>query len=225
MPTEPVAAVIYVFLLVPGLIYLFQSEKSRSAPRRSVFRETSTVVFASAVCLLTPLVLWALLASFIPALEPPLTDMLVGFSTTFAEDPVPHFLLVVVYLALASGLGFLFAHPKLQSLLSKLGAQSSFQKNRSAWSRVFEEMGDEAVVIASVQLKSGTWMQGQVSSYNAMVEDLDERALVLSGGLFIRTPTAEEPEALETGQQMVIQAADIEYLLVSYLAPQKEAEE
>lgn len=228
MPTEPLAVIIYVFLLVPGLVYLLQSEKSRSAPRRSIFRETSIVVFASAVCLLVPLIIWALLAFPVPALGPPLEKMLVGLSGAFAADPILYFLIIVGYLGMATGLGVLFGRPKIHAMLSSLGADSSIKKNRSSWThvfeeaRVFEDMGTQVITLASIQLKSGTWLQGQVASYNAMVEDSDERALVLSGSLYVRTPTAKKPESMETGQQLVVQASEIEYMLVSYMAAQND---
>lgn len=218
MPTEPLATVIYVFLLVPGIAYLFQSEKHRSSRRRSAFRETSTVVVASAVCLLIPLVIWALISIPFPALRPVLAASLSGLAVAFEAQPIEYFLGIVGYLCVATLFGFLFGTPQLQKLVADVGGKPAIERDQSGWIRAFDAM-DKAVILVSLQLKSGTWIQGRLGSYSATSEDTDERALVLSGGILIRTATAQEPEPVDEGQQMVIQASEIEHMTVGYLEP------
>ncbi|GAA3325861.1 hypothetical protein GCM10017711_23340 [Paeniglutamicibacter sulfureus] len=76
-----------------------------------------------------------------------------------------------------------------------------------------------AIVVASLQLKTGTWIQGEVASYNTTPEDTDERSLVLSGSILVRSAAAKKAERVAEGQQMVIQSSEIEHMTVSYLRP------
>lgn len=207
---------------MPGLIYFFQSEKRRSAPRRSVFRETSTVIVSSAIFLGIPLVGWALLSYPFPSLRSALSASLTNFTTQFANAPIEYFLWTVVYLLGASLLAFLAATVKIQKLLTKLAGRGSIETRHSGWTFVFDEKDPSHVLVASIQLKSGTWVQGNVASYSPTVEENDQRSIILSGSITLRTSTSCELTYIEDGQQMVIQASQIEYLIVTYLEPDQD---
>ncbi|MDR7358949.1 DUF6338 family protein [Paeniglutamicibacter sulfureus] len=218
MPTEPLAAAIYIFFLMPGIAYLFQSEKHRATRRRSAFRETSAVVVSSAICLLVPLVFLAVATFPFPALRPYFAGFLSRSDVIFYADPVGYFLALIFFLCLATLLGFILGTSRVQTWLRNIGGKPLIDRDRSGWTKTFEAMGP-AIVVASLQLKTGTWIQGEVASYNTTPEDTDERSLVLSGSILVRSAAAKKAERVAEGQQMVIQSSEIEHMTVSYLRP------
>lgn len=219
MPAEPIAAIIYVFLLMPGLTYLFQSERRRAAPRRSPFRETSIVIVASAIFLGIPLILWAVFSYIFPQLRSELVDALVNFTDGFRDQPVEYLLGTVAYLVVASSLAYLAASDFVQNMINSFSGTPSIRTNHSGWSIAFDAMGKEAILVASLQLKSGAWIQGFVASYSPTVEESDQRSIVLSGSILVRSSAKGEVTRIEDGHQIVVQASEIEYMTVSYLDP------
>lgn len=127
----------------------------------------------------------------------------------FDANPVGYFLGLVAYLCVAILLGFIFGTSWVQRGLSNLGGKPLIDRDRSGWTKTFEAMG-RVLIVASLQLKSRAWIQGEVSSYNTTPEDADERSLVLSGSILMRSASAKKTALLADGQRKVVQSSEIE---------------
>lgn len=215
MPATPAAAALYVFLLIPGLIFLVRMEAHRPKRERSVFRETATVVFASVACAAAVLVLLLLISIFY---RPPL-DWFVAFTanpaSTFVGRPRVAIIMLLAFLLVASIVAALAASEAVHSFWNRkivlLGTGSRVQQG-TPWETVFEPENKESEVFVGVQLKSGTWIQGTHAFHSDVEVENGDRSLVLQSPLKYRHGD-EAISSLDDIEYFVVQPSEIEYIL------------
>lgn len=215
MPTDAFSAILYVFLLVPGLVYTRQIERRRSYGKMSAFRESATVVVASSAALLMSWISVILLSS-IPALNPWVNAMIADPDGVRTENPLIYSACIIFVLALAVFFGFVGGQPTVSQWIANIGSHEDDVKlYQSGWTVAFDTMGRKIPVIVSVQLKNGDWLQGPLDHWNQSPDETSDRSFTLRGPIWFRSSTAENDELLSQDQAVVVSAAEIEYFTVA----------
>lgn len=216
MPTEPLAALVYVFLLVPGIAYAHQVEKHRPVGNRSAFRDTATVVVASSVCAVTVIVAALVTSIFSEPVANWIGKFIGNPAALVAEAPRGTIGLFIGALVIATAIGagagaFLTSSPA--AWLQK--NSKAIRYHVSGWENAFARHPKSRVMV-SVRLKSGNWVYGQLDFYSPSPTEDGNRSITLAGSLWFRGAEKQEAEPLENAQIVVIQASEIDYLTVEY---------
>lgn len=225
MPTDPVAALLYVSLLLPGVAFVWSYEGHRPTVKRSAFRETASVVIASVASLGTVFVLTYLL-SF---LSPPVAAYLHSFVTKpdelIARDTQLFIGVVLGLLTVSTALGLAYGSASAFQALKRFRAWAYkratrkelkvFERGLSAWSAAFEAEPEHYVNVG-VQLKSGAWIQGGLDSYTQSADEGPDRAMTLNGTIECRLPGSDDLIELEGVGMIVVTASEIDFMTVSY---------
>lgn len=212
----------YILLLVPGLVFVFTRERHRPTVRRSAFRESATVVFASAICVAIVAAVVALVSLWWPWLAS-------GLEKVAKQDPEfidSHlsglFLAACAFIFVASVLAWLLGTEWAHKIWSRRPWDKSLvDQEASAWSVIFDQGGPDDVVLIGAQLKSGWWVEGALFTFDNSGDPSPNRAITLTGDLSARGPNAKTARPIGGYGALVIEAGEIEYLLVAY-APKAE---
>lgn len=222
MPTEPLAALVYVFLLVPGISYAYQSEKHRPRGLRSAFRETATVVVASSIFLVTVLALTLLTSVFVPELSDWVREFIARPDQLLATNPRGTTAILLAGLGVATAMGLYFGSKAGHNFLHWItGGDGKIKYHTSAWDTVFT-LHPTAAVMVTVQLRSGNWVYGRLHEYSPSPIEDGDRAMILVSPIYFRGTNASEISELQNAQAMVIQASEIDYLTTQYISPEIE---
>ncbi|MEO3935045.1 DUF6338 family protein [Micrococcaceae bacterium Sec7.4] len=224
MPTEPLAALIYICLLLPGVAFIWSYEGHRSLMKRSAFRETASVVIASVASIMVVFLVHYVLGILWEPAARTLREFFLDPAKLFRDDS--QLFLGVVFLDLLAAilLGlFLGSRPadvlrrNLQARWRRMWNRGSniIEREQSGWLEAFGARPDDRIHVG-VQLKSGVWLQGILYSYTKTGDEVPERALVLSGRVHYRAADSERMYALESFSSVVVQAAEIDHLMVGY---------
>ncbi|MFI8413649.1 DUF6338 family protein [Paeniglutamicibacter gangotriensis] len=224
MPTDPFSAIVYVFLLIPGLLYISLRENHRTTKKQSAFRETATVIFASALSLLCSFLLLLFISLFVEGTRLWVAGLIATPDALQAERPIEFVLLLLLLLIIATVFAYFAAHPIAHRLIERLGiSQGRVQKTFSGWNRAFTAMPGHLVMV-SVQFTNGDWMQGPLASYNPSADETMDRSLTLCGEIHFRSKSSSESSSMDGKQMIVIHASEIQYLAVTYMAPDESDE-
>lgn len=222
MPTTPVSALLYVFLLIPGVLFLNRLESHRTRRSRSVFRETAIVVFASVVCVAAFLGFYLLLSLPFPVLANAFSNFMGDPGKVSTQHPRLVTAAALLFLVVASFFAWLGGGPwayRLGTLF--LWGKARRVVDASAWNQVLDD-GDASEVVVGVQMKSGTWIQGTHLHHSDVEEDIGERALVLQGKIEYRVKGTEQLKYFESFDRIVVQASEIDYLVTFLREPQPD---
>lgn len=216
MPATPIAAVLYVFLLMPGLIFLVRVEAHRPKRGRTVFRETATVVFASVLSAGAVVGLVLLLSIWWKAPIDGLAAFTLNPINLFTNHPRAVLTSMLCFLMLAGLVAWVGGSEKAFELWSSrvvwAGTSPRVQQG-TAWQEILYAEDENTEVLVGVQLKSGSWLQG-VHAFHSDVETEDgDRALVLQGPLHFRYDEGQSLKDLEDYDRLVVQSSEIEYLV------------
>ncbi|WP_275451238.1 DUF6338 family protein [Arthrobacter sp. H14] len=91
----------------------------------------------------------------------------------------------------------------------------TMDRGLSAWSAAFEAKPDHYVHLG-MQLKSGTWIQGKLYTYNQDGHDGPDRALTLSGGIYYRLAESDNVHELDGFSMAIVHASEIEFMTVGH---------
>ncbi len=219
MPTDPFSAIVYVFLLIPGLLYISFRENHRTTKKQSAFRETATVIFASALSLLGSFLLLLFISLFVEGTRLWVAGLIATPDAVRAERPIEFFLLLLLLLIIATVFAYFASHPFAHQLIARLRiSHGRVQKTFSGWSRAFKAMPGHLVMV-SIQFTNGDWIQGPLASYNPSADETIERSLTLYGEIHFRSKSSSESSPMDGRQMVVIQASEIQYLAVTYVTP------
>lgn len=224
MPTEPVAALLYICLLLPGVAFVWSYEGHRSLVKRTAFRETAAVVIASVASIVAVFLVHYFLGFLWEPAETSLREFFLEPGKLFREDSQLFFGVILIDLTAAILVGlFLGSRPaealrrKLQTIWRNLWSRDGdiIDREQSGWLEAFKAEPDERIYLG-IQLKSGAWIQGNLWSYTKTGDEVPERSLVLSGRIHYRIAGSENMYPLEGFSRAVVQAAEIDHLMVGY---------
>lgn len=215
MPLNPIAALMYPFFLVPGLIFLTRVEGHRPARNRSIFRETATVVFASVGASATVLCLYVAVSAvgWKMPIET-LAEFTMHPTEVFSVHPRATIVGLLVFLALASLVAWAAAsQPLFDAGKNTLFNSGADVRANTAWQSVLmPESGDNDVLVG-VQLKSGIWLQGAHDAHSDVAEHSSDQQLILKPPLHYRHKDSDELKEFKAFDRLVIRASEIDYLM------------
>lgn len=229
MPTEPIAALLYVCLLLPGIAFIWRYEGHGSVVKRSAFRETAAVVIASAASLVAVFILHYVAAFFFEPARSTLRQFFIDPGVLFRQDSQMFFGVTLIDLALAVLFGAFFGSESASRFVKWCRAKwlkmrkktpETIERGQSAWNTAFEMMPGHKVIVG-VQLKSGAWIQGVLKSFSRNGDETPDRAFTLTGEIWYRRADGEDVHRLESHGTVVIQAPEVDYLTVGYEEPEE----
>lgn len=228
MPTDPIAVVVYLLLLIPGVVFVQVRERHQASIKRSAFRETAVVAMVSAgtLTLVFMIALGARINS--PEWGKILIELARNPQGNYLEDPARFIYLLVGAIVAASVVAGCLASQWWHSLMATLGElvaeKSGNEKIRlhdSGWSDVFEEE-PHLYKVVGVYLNKGTYIQGRLGGYNPNSDDDPNRALVLIPPFAVAPNWTARPQVVDRMDRVVINASEVSYLEVSYFEPPSE---
>lgn len=210
MPTTPIAVLLYVLMLTPGILFLLRAESHRPRTSRSAFRETALVVIVSAFCAGLVIGLFILLTFPFPQLAEGASKFIRDPSLTLAEHPRQVPLWMGLFFLLTSAIGFIAGGDKIYQTLDRLIPKNERVFQGSAWQKILWDEDHDMVV--GVQMKSGVWIEGLFAHHTHTDDDSGDRALVLQGPLSRKLKDAQASETVENFDRLVVQSSDIDYI-------------
>jgi hypothetical protein len=230
VPTNIFGVALYIFALFPGIIFTFSRERHKPSVKRTAFRETTTVLLVSAVCDGAVFLVVVGLSFAIPGIS---RVGLSFFAPWNQLDPFGVLWLVVLAvgsLAATLALGWFLGSAAMDGTALGKFLQSNttlVDPNASAWGYSFTVGPDNkawnGLTLVGLQLKSGTWIQGYLHRYDNASDGDVRRALTLAGEIKVRPAgSVADPRKVDGFGIMIIEAAEIEYLLVGYEEPKGE---
>lgn len=202
MPTSPLALLLYLALLIPGLVYVLVWERKAPHRRPSAFRESAAVVFVSVIAELAVLSLFALYAAVLPEAAPNV-DRLIREGQRYA---VPHWVSLTWWtlglLALASAGAAAVAwwvarhpHASTQSAWWELfwsqprqiqhgpARAARWARRRPRWIRARARREAPMVKVGCV-MDDGTQWSGTMAWFNQLADEVPDRDLILLAPIF-----------------------------------------
>lgn len=218
MPTTLVGITLYVFALFPGIAFVFALEGHRPSGKRSVLRETATVVFVSAVCAAIIALVAAGLALLWADFGAVLAQTLAGDLTWAKQNLSGAIVAATAALAVSTLLGFALGTKRVYDRLLHKLFDATIARDRSAWAQVLlDYVEDCQIVDVAATLKSGAWVSGTLDGFDIDPDPHPHRTIVLTTPQYRAAGSDEVVELIET-DYLVIEAGDIETLQVSHKA-------
>ena len=221
MFTTLTGATLYILALFPGIAFAFAREGHRPVGRRSALRELAGIVLVSAVCdVVISLVLLGI-SFFVAPVAIALTNSLEGNTGYFVEHYRLLYIGGVAAVVLATLLGLWLGSAQASALGLDLLWRSKIDRDSSGWEIAFGlgdngKSGPRVTVFVGAQMKSGTWIQGQLHHFNNAGDDEAARSIVLVGYLKYRPAGSTALLNVEDFGTIVLGSDEIEYLLVGY---------
>jgi hypothetical protein len=220
MPTTAIGAVLYIFLLFPGIAFVRARERHRPILKRSVLRETASIVLVSAVCLGSVLVLVLVGGFYMPGLAQWLRNLAIDSNKLLAQDSQLFFSALLGILLASIVLGWTLGTKPVDGLWRRMTSQvNTPDLELSAWGMAFLMHRDTQVNVA-LQLKSGISIEGDLFSWDKSGHDEPTRGLVLTGDVKFKMPGSKNVRRLEDAT-VVVQASEIDFMSVTHYAIKK----
>jgi Family of unknown function (DUF6338) len=212
LPSSFTGLVLFVLLLAPG--FTFAAQRERRAPRRqrSAFGETVLLGLTSFLCDIAALLVFGALRATIPDHTPDV-GMLVREGRTYFDANYAYITWWVVgLLALACAFGFVLGRwpPRFASIFAD---DITFT---SAWWDLFERYRD-AKVYVGCEMTDGSYLGGDLLTYNSDEDETEDRELALAAPITYRAAETDDPVELEDVGAVSVSARQIKFMTVSYL--------
>lgn len=211
-PNSWVAAVLFIGMVAPGLLFDQLSESRRALPSESTFREASRVVLSSVIFTGIPITLiGAIRGIFSPTWLPDPGQYWRGGSNYFRDHyQLPLYTSLTVIVS-----AFLLAYAA-NFALTRLEDAARIVR-RSAWNQVFSrDCPKDREPLARVRLDDGSAYEGFIRATSPDVETSD-RELILEGPC-LRSKTGDNKFTLIPNQweRVVLKNSDIKSITVAY---------
>ena len=217
MPNNAVSLALYVFALFPGVAFAFMSEGHRPIAKRSALRETAAVISVSVLCDSVVLLLLIAVSLFVPPLAKTLEFAFQKGDAFVASNVQWLFPSLLGLLTVATLLGAVLGSKRAyEAGLKKLWTSSLVNRDASAWGIAVALADDDDKIQLGIQLKSGTWVQGQLHHFDNAGDGDPTRALVLTGELKHRPIGVADQVDVSGYGLIVVEAGEIDFLMVGY---------
>jgi hypothetical protein len=216
MPTTLAGIALYVFSLFPGIAFLFAREGHRPTAKRSVLRESATIVLVSTICDLLVALVLAAASLFVPEFHRVIRATLEN-DLTWARDNFPLALLGMAgFLAVSTALGFALGSKKVHDAgLHQLWDSSLVERDSSAWGAAFTKF-DNTKVLLGIELKGGGYLQGYLFAFDNSADPEPHRTITLSGVIQYRAPGSTDLSPTDGFELVIVEAQDIEMIFIAY---------
>lgn len=215
MPDSLFGVVFYVFALFPGLAFLFAREGHQPAVKRTVIRETASIVFVSVICDAVLVLLLLAVGSLWAPLGDELRNIARGDYAWVRNNPELAVVAIFAAIALTTLLGRLLGSEWAHRHGLWYVWRSSIPRDTSVWVANFaSDLASGNEVRLGIQLKSGRWITGSLYAYDNDPEPGPHRALTLTNVF-----TSQADDTVRLADMVIVEAGEIEFLQVAYLAP------
>ncbi len=211
MPSSFTGLVLFVLLLAPGFTFAAQRERRRPRRRRSAFGETVLLGLTSFLCDAAALLVFAALRVTIPDHTPDVGRLVRDGRTYFDAHYASVAWWALGLLTLACAFGFVLGRwpPRFAPIFAD---DITFT---SAWWDLFEQYPDSTVYVGC-ELNDGSYLGGELFTYNSDEDETGDRELALSSPITYRA-AGDDPVELEDVGAVSVSARQIKFLTVSYL--------
>lgn len=230
VPSSLIGAVLFLFLLAPGLAFVLRRERAVPEAQRSAFRETVQVVAASAISLFVTGLLLAAARAVWPDHTLNVRGLIRAPKTFFLDHHVQVAWWAVASLSAATLLAWIAADPRLprsriarwlmrSKMVGLLNGPSASIKRSSAWYEVAHLFDgyEPGLIQVGAQLDDGTYVIGYLDHYNIDTGESPDRDILLHGPLGLVTADGKKHNLEPT--YTVISARRIVRLDFTHLAP------
>jgi hypothetical protein len=219
VPSSLTGLVLFVLLLAPGFVFAAQRERRTPRRRRSTFGETVLLGLTSFLCDVAALLVFAVLRTTIPDHTPDVGRLVREGRDYFDANFAYIAWWALGLLALACAFGFVLGRwpPRFAPIFAN---DITFT---SAWWDLFEQYPDSTVYVGC-ELNDGSYLGGELFTYNSDEEETADRELALSAPITYRAAETDEPVELEDVGAVSVSAGQIKFMTVSYL-PVADADE
>lgn len=212
MPSTLTGVLIFLALLIPGIVHVIVREINGRQRRESAFRESAGVIAGSVAAELVALL--AVLPISSRWLDVP--RLLTRPEGYWLERPVPIAWTAILALALATLIAAAAATPTVVRLVR--GHDARFGE-ASSWTVAFDRLDIEGSKHVGVILDDGSYVGGRLLSWNDATEEDEDRDLILEEPINYRPAGATSAEVKYGAHVVVISAAKIKSMFVTYMAP------
>jgi hypothetical protein len=196
MPTTLTGLLLFVVLLLPGFAYLVGKERNGTERHTSPFRETVAIVAASVASEITILILFAIVRSLRPSWTPDVGALVRGGSVYFRHHYREFAIWGTAMLLLSVGLAYAATMPSVRRLPQKiwlikklpLAKPYPHDSTVSAWWLLFERWAQDYEVDIGCALDDGSYIRGNLATFNNSADDAPDRELVLMEPIRYRAP-------------------------------------
>ncbi len=211
MPSSFTGLVVFVLLLAPGFVFAAQHERRAPRRRRSAFGETVLVGLTSFLCDVAALLVFAVLRAALPDHTPDIGRLVREGRDYFDANYASIAWWAVGLLALACAFAFVLGRwpPKFAPIFAN---DIAF---RSAWWDLFEQYPDSTVYVGC-ELNDGSYLGGELFTYNSDEDETVDRELALSAPIVYQAP-GDDPVELEDVGAVSVSARQIKFMTVTYL--------
>jgi hypothetical protein len=221
MPTTIAGIALYVFSLFPGFAFIFAREGHQPSTKRSVLRESATIILVSTICEVLLALVVVLVSVFVPEVSRVIKETAEGDFSWARNNFQWTATGIVVFLAFSTVLGFLAGSKRVHDAgLHRLWDTALVARDSSAWGTAFNKY-PRAKVLLGIELKSGGYVQGFLFEFDNSADRDPHRTLTLSGELKYRPAGAKELSEPTGFGLVVVEASEIEVLLVAYVESKK----
>lgn len=214
MPSSFTGLVLFVLLLAPG--FAFAAQRERRAPRRqrSVFGETVLLGLTSFLCDAAAILIFGALRAIIPGHTPDVGRLVRDGQSYFEAQYAYLGWWTLGLLALACGFGFVLGRwpPRFAPVFAD---DITFT---SAWWDLFEQYPDSTVYVGC-ELEDGSYLGGELFTYNSDEDETEDRELALSAPITYRSAGTDDEVELEDVGAVSVSARRIKFMTVTYLPP------
>ncbi|WP_156365736.1 DUF6338 family protein [Nocardiopsis sp. NRRL B-16309] len=236
MPTTPIALLLFVILIGPGICFVLRRESLRPTRQVSAFRDTVLIAAVSVLCDAVVVSLLLLIGLIWPKWIPDFSALIENFSSHVAENYMDLWWWFIGTVAVACLLGFVlhdlvtFGGWTRRRVIEKLHSTTaipvyvrrflprvnSFDPNWSSWRRVFHQHNylksedkDRAEYHLDCWLEDGSLFRGVLYSSSPEVEESADRDLVLQAPLKYRPPGGKELKDIPGRGKVILSARQL----------------
>ncbi|MBM7767346.1 DUF6338 family protein [Glutamicibacter nicotianae] len=217
MPTTFTAVVIFAVLLLPGLTYVYEVERRKVTPKLSSFRETSLVLMVSMINFVVASVLVLIFAAMFPGIGEAVDLVLRSRESILLSNPRAALAWLVGYLIVATLVTGMSAYfnwwGKIRTYIT--GREAIFQVAGWAFAQNYKtdmtEYDANVLIRATVYLKSGSSIRGQVLGHTSSTEDDQQASITLGRPLHISDSGGARKQIADL-DKVVIHSNEISYV-------------
>ena len=212
MPSSFTGLVLFVLLLAPGFVFAAQRDRRSARRQRSTFGETVLLGLTSFLCDVAALLVFAVLRAAAPDHTPDVGRLVRDGRTYFDAHYAYLGWWALGLLALACALGFMLGRwpPRFTPVFAD---DITFT---SAWWDLFEQYPDSKVYVGC-ELEDGSYLGGELFTYNSDEDETENRELALLAPITYRPAGVDDEVELDDVGTISVSARQIKFLTVSYL--------
>ncbi len=216
MPTPLVGLTLFIYLLIPGLVYNSQLRKRVPLRATSPLVEAGTLATVSLATNAIALTLFGLYR-LVWSSHSPEPRRILGEGLDYTAERLGYVSAWTAALLFVScGIAFWWGTgPRLTRHLTARFAPTIVDV--SGWYQIFEEASDGHLVYVGCDMHDGAYLAGYLDWYSTEVEETADRDLALAAPITLKRGDGEEVLSVE---RVLVSARDIVRMFVAYVVPE-----